>query len=85
MSSLNPSYRKKANVPNTQMTGPEDKHDRDHNGTGRPGVGEKRKLKKTKENWSGTVDRMRSNCFFSKAKIKRLGRRRTIIEMTVGS
>jgi hypothetical protein len=29
------------------MTGPDNKHDRDHNGTGRPGVGEKRKLKKT--------------------------------------
>jgi hypothetical protein len=29
------------------MTGPEDKHDRSHNGTGRPGVGENWKLKKT--------------------------------------
>jgi hypothetical protein len=29
------------------MTGPEDKHDRSHNGTGRPGVGENEKLKKT--------------------------------------
>jgi hypothetical protein len=29
-----------ANYPNTQMTGSEDKHDRRHNGTGRPGVDE---------------------------------------------
>jgi hypothetical protein len=29
------------------MTGPEDRHGRSHNGTGRPGVGENSKLKKT--------------------------------------
>jgi hypothetical protein len=29
------------------MTRPEDKHDRGHNGTGRPGVGENSKPKKT--------------------------------------
>jgi hypothetical protein len=29
------------------MTGPEDKHDRGRNGTGRPGAGENWKLKKT--------------------------------------
>jgi hypothetical protein len=40
MFSLNPSYQEKANDPNTQMTGPEDKHDRGHDGTGRPGVDE---------------------------------------------
>jgi hypothetical protein len=29
------------------MTGPEGKHDRGHNGMGRPGFGENRKLKQT--------------------------------------
>jgi hypothetical protein len=37
----NPSYRERANDPNPQMTGPEDEHDRGHNVTGMPGVGEK--------------------------------------------
>jgi hypothetical protein len=47
MSSLKSSYREKANDPNTQMTGPENKHDRGHNAMGRAGVGENWKLKKT--------------------------------------
>jgi hypothetical protein len=34
---------------------------------------EVRLLVKTEENWTGTVDQMRSNYFFSKKKIKRLG------------
>jgi hypothetical protein len=48
MSSLKSFKSGKANDPNTQMTGPEDKHDCGHNGTARPGVGENRKLKKTR-------------------------------------
>jgi hypothetical protein len=43
----NPSYREKVNDLNNQMTSPEDEHDRGHNGTGMPGVGENRKLNRT--------------------------------------
>jgi hypothetical protein len=41
MSSLKSLISGKTNDPNTQMTGPEGKHDRGHNETGRPDVGEK--------------------------------------------
>jgi hypothetical protein len=40
MFSLKSLNQEKANDPNTQMTGPEDKHDCGHNGTRRRGVGE---------------------------------------------
>jgi hypothetical protein len=40
MSSLKSLISGKGNDPNTQMTGPGDKHDRGHNGMGRPGAGE---------------------------------------------
>jgi hypothetical protein len=40
MSSLKPLISGTANDPNTQIAGPEDKHDRDHKGMGRPGVDE---------------------------------------------
>jgi hypothetical protein len=63
----NPSHREKANDPNIQMTGPEDKYDRGYNATGLLGVSEKLK---TEDNWTGTADRMQSNCFFSKKVIK---------------
>jgi hypothetical protein len=68
MSSVKSPYREKANDPNIQMTDPEYKHDRGHNGMGRPTVAENQKLKKT-----GPAPLTECDQIASLIKIKRLG------------